>query len=177
MAILPPEYAEGRNVILFLSIGGLIDMATGINYIIMITSKFYRFDGYFTIIVLLLTILANYLLIPIYGIVGSAMATAMTITVYNVMRWLFLYNKFKMQPFDSNTIKIIAIAFVAFLPGYLIPHFPAYFNSHLINTIIDIALRSSIVGGAFILLVLKTEAAPEINNKIRKNLKRFSINL
>lgn len=177
MALLPPVYAEGRNVILFISAGYLIDMGTGINYIIMITSKYYRFDGYFTIIVLLLTILANYLLIPVYGITGSAIASAITITVYNIMRWVFLYLKFKMQPFDMNTLKIIVIAAIAFLPGYFIPQFPACFHSHIMNTIIDIAIRSSIVGGIFILLILKTESSPEINNKIRKNLKRFSINI
>ena len=177
MALLPPEYASGKNVILFISLGYLIDMATGINYIIMLTSKYYRFDGYFMIIVLFLTILANYILIPIYGITGSAIATAITISIYNIMRWLFLYFKFNMQPYDFNTIKIGIIAIIAFLPGYFIPHIQVFFSPKIINTIIDIAIRSSVVGGVFILLILKAEAAPEINNKIRKNLKRFSINL
>ncbi|OFY84031.1 MAG: hypothetical protein A3F72_18605 [Bacteroidetes bacterium RIFCSPLOWO2_12_FULL_35_15] len=169
MSILPPQYAEGKYVILFISAGNLIDMATGINYVIMLTSKYYRYDAYFMFIILFLTIVSNYILIPIYGIMGSAIATAIAIATYNIMRWLFLYFKLNMQPYDSNTFKIIMIAVIAFLPGYFIPH--------IINTIIDIAIRSSIVGGVFILLILKTEAAPEINNKIRKNLKRFSINL
>lgn len=169
MSILPPQYAEGKYVILFISAGNLIDMATGINYVIMLTSKYYRYDAYFMFIILFLTIISNFILIPIYGIMGSAIATAITIATYNIMRWLFLYFKFNMQPYDSNTFKIIAIAVIAFLPGYFMPQ--------IINTIIDIAIRSSIVGGIFILLILKTEAAPEINNKIRKNLKRFSINL
>jgi O-antigen/teichoic acid export membrane protein len=169
MALLPAEYAEGRNVILFISAGNLIDMGTGINYIIMLASKYYRFDGYFMIAILFLTILANYLLIPIYGIMGSAIATALTITIYNIMRWTFLLYKYKMQPYDFNTIKIIVIAIIAFLPGYFIPH--------IINTVIDIGVRSSIVGGIFIFLLLITEAAPEINKKIKKNLKRLSINI
>ncbi|MES2590595.1 MAG: oligosaccharide flippase family protein [Bacteroidota bacterium] len=169
MALLPPEYAGGRNVILFISAGYLIDMGTGINYIIMLTSKYYRYDGYFMFFVLVLTILSNYILIPIYGIMGSAIATAITIGGYNIMRWLFLFFKFKMQPYDINTLKIILIAAIAFLPGYFIP----YLN-HLI---LDIAVRSSIVGGLFILMILKFEATPEINSKIRKNLKRLSINI
>lgn len=169
MALLPAEYAGGRNVILFISAGYLIDMGTGINYIILITSKYYRFDGYFMIVILFLTVLSNLLLIPIYGIMGSAIATAITIATYNILRWLFLYFKFKMQPYDINTIKIIVIAIIAFLPGFFIPRID--------YLIIDIAVRSGIVGGLFILLILKTEATPEINIKIRKNLKRFSINL
>ena len=165
MALLPPEYAGGKNVILFISLGNLIDMGTGFNYIIMMTSKHYRFDGIFMIIILFLTIFLNYLLIPIYGITGSAIATATTIAAYNIMRWLFLLFKFKMQPYDLNNVKIIVIAAIAFLPGYFMP----YLNF----LVIDIAVRSGIVGGLFILLLLKTEAAPEINIKIRKNLKRF----
>ena len=81
----------------------------------------------------------------------------------------FIYFKFKLQPYDFNTLKIIFISIIAFLPGYFIPHI------HVL--IIDIMMRSCIVGGIFILLLLKTEAAPELNNKIRKNLKHFSINL
>ncbi|HEY0031085.1 MAG TPA: oligosaccharide flippase family protein [Bacteroidia bacterium] len=169
MAILPEEYAEGKLVILFVSAGYLVDMSTGMNYIIMITSKYYRYDGYFMILILLLTVLANHFLIPVYGITGSAIATALTISLYNVMRWLFLYLKFDMQPYDLNNLKTILIAAVAFLPGYFIPF--------MHDLYLDIIIRSGIVGGVFILLILKLEAAPELNVKIRKNLKRFSINL
>jgi len=169
MELLPPEYASGRNVILFISAGYLIDMGTGINYIIVLTSQYYRYDSYFMFVVLFITILSNYILIPIYGIEGSAIATALTITMYNIMRGVFIYIKFKMQPYTINSVKLTFIAIIAFLPGYFIP----YLN----NFYLDIATRSTIVGGLFILLILKMEAAPEINHKIRKNLKRISINL
>jgi O-antigen/teichoic acid export membrane protein len=166
MALLPPEYAGGKNVILFISAGYLVDMGTGINYIIMLTSKYYRYDAYFMIIILLVTILANHLLIPIYGIAGSAMATAITITLYNIMRWTFLYVKYQMQPYDVNTVKLVIIACIAFLPGYFIPRID--------NLFLDIAIRSSVVGGLFILMILWWEASPELNNKIRKNLRRIT---
>jgi O-antigen/teichoic acid export membrane protein len=169
MQLLPAEYSGGKNVILFISLGYLVDMATGINYIIMITSKYYRFDGYFGFITLGVTILTNYLLIPIYGITGSAIATAITMSGYNIMRWLFLFFKFKMQPYDFNIVKIIGISVVAFIPGYFIPTMPYW--------IVDVCMRSGITGGLFLILILKTEASPEINHKIRKNLKRFSINI
>lgn len=169
MMLLPPEYSDGKNVILLIGLGYMIDMSTGINYVIMSTSKYYKVDAFFMIIVLFITILANYFLIPIYGITGSALATALTLTIYNILRCLFLYFKFDMQPYDINSLKVLFIAFLAFLPGYFIPNI-----SYLL---IDIAVRSSIVSGLFLILLLKTEAAPDINAKIRKNLKRFSINI
>ena len=85
------------------------------------------------------------------------------------MRWLFIYFKYDMMPYDTNSLKLLLIAVFAFLSGYFIPGIP--------SLLLDIAVRSSVVGGLFILLLLKMEAAPDINVKIRKNLKRFSINL
>ncbi len=169
MQLLPPEYRGGENVILFISLGYLVDMATGINYVIVLTSKYYRYDTYFMLIVLTLTIATNYILIPLYGITGSAIATAITISFYNILRWLFLYFKFRMQPYDLNTLKLIAIAAISFLPAYFIPATGVLF--------VDLAIKSGVIGGLFILLILKLEAAPDINAKIRKNLLRFHIKL
>jgi O-antigen/teichoic acid export membrane protein len=167
--LLPQEYSAGKNVILFVSAGYMIDMATGINQTIIGYSKYYYVEIYFIIITVVLIIISNYILIPIYDITGSAVATAFTITFGNLMRFLFLKIKMKMQPYDMNSVKLIIISVIALLPGYFMP----YLN----NLIIDIAIRSSIVGGIFILLILKMEATPELNSKIRKNLKRFSINI
>jgi O-antigen/teichoic acid export membrane protein len=167
MAILPPEYASGKNVILFISAGYLVDMATGINYVIIITSKYYKYDTYFMAVILLVTILTNYFLIPVYGISGSAIATAITISIYNILRWLFLYYKFKFQPYDENIVKLLLIAVIAFLPGYFIPKLNPFY--------LDIVVRSGTVALLFIALILKTEASPELNSKIRKSLVRFRL--
>jgi O-antigen/teichoic acid export membrane protein len=157
MHLLPPEYAAGKNVILLIGAGYLIDMGTGINYLILLNSKYYRYDMYFMVFILFLTVLSNYVLIPIYGIEGSAMATAITIAGYNILRWVFLYIKLNMQPYDGNTLKLLTIGVISFLPGYFLPQ---------MNTLIfDIAIRSLMVGGLFMLLMFKLKAAPEINKK------------
>jgi len=169
MCLLPKEYAGGRNVILLVAAGYLVDMGTGINSYIMVTSKYYRYDGYFMIIVLLLTIILNYLLIPMYGIEGAAFTAFIAMAVHNMIRWSFIYFKYQMQPYDFNTIKICLIGVFAFLLGYFLPF--------CFNLILDIIIRSSIVGGVFLLLILATNASHEVNEKIRKNLKRFSIRI
>lgn len=167
--LIPPSYAEGKYVILFLSAGYFIEMATGINQVIIVNSKYYRYDAYFVIAMVAIIVAANFILIPIYGITGSAIATALTVMANNAIRYLFLKIKFQMQPFNLNSLKLILISLVALLPSFFIPF--------LHDKYIDIAVRSSVVGGIFILLSLKWEATPELNTKIRKNLKRFSINL
>jgi O-antigen/teichoic acid export membrane protein len=169
MQLLTAEYATGKYVILIIGAGYLVEMATGINQVIIANSAYYKYDTYFVFLLVGITVLFNYMLIPVYGIMGSAIATASTILFGNTLRYVLLFRKYKMQPYDVNTLKLIAIGIIALLPGYFIPT--------LGNLFIDIAVRSSIVGGIFILLILKLEAAPELNNKIRKNLKRFSITL
>lgn len=165
--LLPPAFASGRNVILIISAGCTVEMATGINQVIITNSRFYKYDAYFVVATVVVTVIANYILIPIYGIFGSAIATALTSLAGNALRYAFLKIKFGMQPYNLNSVKLIAISLVALLPGLFIP----YLN----NLFLDIAIRSSIVGGIFVLLILKLEATPELNNKIRKNLKHFSI--
>ena len=169
MMLIPPAYDEGKYVILFLSAGYFVEMATGINQVIIVNSKYYRYDAYFVILMVGIIITANLILIPRFGITGSAIATALTVAANNLIRYLFLKIKFQMQPYNFNSLKIISISAIAIAPSFFIPY--------LHNLYIDIAVRSSIVGGIFILLILKMEATPELNIKIRKNLKRFSINL
>jgi O-antigen/teichoic acid export membrane protein len=165
MQLLPPEYASGKNVILILSTGYLVEMATGINQVIIVNSNYYKYDTYFVFLLVIVTIITNYIFIPLYGISGSAIATAITVTFSNLIRYWLLYNKYQMQPYDTNSIKIIAIGLFSFIIGYLIP----YMN----NLYFDIVIRSLLTTVFFILLILKSEATPDINQKIRKNLKRF----
>lgn len=169
MQLLPAEYASGKNVILILSAGYLIEMATGINQVIIVNSNYYKYDTYFVFSLVVVTIITNYIFIPLYGIVGSAIATAITVVFSNILRYWLLYNKYQMQPYDINTIKIITIGVFSFIIGYLLP----FVN----NLFFDIVIRSILTTVFFILLILKSEATPDINHKIRKNLKRFSINL
>jgi O-antigen/teichoic acid export membrane protein len=165
--LLPAEYASGKNVILILTMGYLVEMATGINQVIIAASPQYKYDTYFVFILVFVTVIANYILIPIYGIEGSALATAIVAIFGNGLRYGLLYKKYGMQPFTKNTLKIIIIAVIAFIPGYFIPTIK--------NWYFDTAIRSSMIGGVFIFLLLKLEAAPELNNKIRKNLKHIPI--
>jgi O-antigen/teichoic acid export membrane protein len=167
MLILDPAYASCRNVILIISGGYVVEMATGINQVIIANSKYYKYDTYFVFVMMGITIFSNYLFIPIFGIIGSAIATALTVTLVNILRYALLYYKYQMQPYDHNTLKLLLIALVSFLPGYFIPH--------LSNMYLDITLRSGVTTGIFLFFMLKTEATPDINQKIRKNLLHLRI--
>lgn len=169
MDFLPSDFRSGKPVIIILCIGYFIEMATGLNHVIVVFSKYYKLDSYFIAALVLIAISFNFIFIPIYGITGAAVATATTLTFGNITRTIFVYYKFDMQPYDINTIKILLIGTVCLFIGLNIPH--------VYNYIIDTLIRSVIVSILFSLMIVKLNATPEINNKLRKNLKRFSINI
>jgi O-antigen/teichoic acid export membrane protein len=166
MQLLDPKFGPGKNVIIILSAGYVVEMATGINQVIISNSKYYKYDAYFIFIMMAITIVSNWILIPIYGITGSAMATAITVVVNNALRYFLLKKKYHMQPFDLNNLKLIIISIISILPGILIPQ--------INNIYIDLGVRSCAIGVLFVFLILRTEASPELNNKARKILTHFS---
>jgi len=62
---------------------------------------------------------ANYLLTKEFGAVGPAIADLITFSIYNFIRFLFLYRKFGMQPFTLKTVYTLLLA----LGGYLICYY------------------------------------------------------
>ncbi|MFN5621828.1 MAG: polysaccharide biosynthesis C-terminal domain-containing protein [Flavobacteriales bacterium] len=164
LSLMPTEYSAARNVILFMGLGYLIDLATGANGIIIATSKFYRYDTWFMLVLVVFTFVTNIALIPIYGITGAGIASCLTFALFNSARLIFIYMKFGIQPFTPAFLKIAAIG--TFSAGV------AYWIPPINNGYGDILLR----GGAFSLvfgaLVLWTGVSPDINAVLRKLQKR-----
>ncbi len=112
--VLPPEYKAGEYVLFFVGLGFLIDSSTGVNGVIMATSRYYKYDSFFNVALIGVTIGANLLFIPIYGLTGAAIATAFTYFVFNLARYLFIKLVFGMQPFSLKTLLTLLIGLLAY---------------------------------------------------------------
>jgi len=162
--LLPEEYKESALIFLFLGLTQVIDSAAGINGFIMINSKYYKFETIFSSMLLILTILTNLWLIPRLGGEGAAIATMISIVLYNLSRLIFIWIKFKMQPFDSNTIIALFICSGALAAGYFTPYF--------YNFIIDGIIRSALAGSILLLLTYQFRLIPEINQLVDNVIKK-----
>lgn len=166
--ILPPEYASGQYVIFFIGLGYLIDSSTGVNGVILSTSKFYKYDSFFNLALIGITIAANLIFIPRYGITGAAIASAVTLFIFNLARYLFILIVFKMQPFSYKTPVTIVTGLVTYGIINLVPP--------LSNFIIDGLLRATVIailfGGAVYYLRLSEDINGLINNIAGKYLTR-----
>lgn len=154
-----PEYATGKFAFLFLGLAKLFDIATGVNGGIIYTSKKYQYDLYFNIGLIIVVISTNLILIPLYQVTGAAIATALSIFLYNFSRTLFVWRAFGMQPFTRKTAFTLLVGISCFLVSMLIPA--------LRNPFADILMRSCLIGGLYLLLVYLLNISPQLNGLIR----------
>ena len=97
------QYINGINVVLFIALGKLSDMVFGVNGEIIVMSKYYRFNVLAIGILALSTIILNYYLIPKYGLEGAAIASFISMLGFNALKFLFLWSKYKLQPFTKQS--------------------------------------------------------------------------
>lgn len=135
LVILGPDYSGAKWVILFIGLGYLVDMVTGANGHIIAYSKHYRVGLYFILILILLVVGTMYLLIPLWGITGGAIAIAFSLVMNNLMRLFFLMKNYKMQPFTKRNLWVAGIFLTAVGISALLP------QQQLIP---DILIRSTI---------------------------------
>jgi len=102
-------YESGKYVILFIGMAKVFDAVTGLNIILLGYSKYYYYTLFFIFFLAAITVINNLIFIPLYGIVGSAIATAISIFLYNAIILLFVKLKLKVQPFSKNTLKAVFI--------------------------------------------------------------------
>lgn len=155
MMLLPAEYSDARYVILLVGLAYLIDMATGANGVIVVTSKYYKYDTYFMLLLVLATVSSNLLLIPAYGLVGSALAMCITYFLFNLFRYLFIWKKFDMQPYDVGFLKVVVAGAIALTASWFL-----CFDVH---PLLGILIKGSAFSLLFVLLIYYSRVAVELN--------------
>ena len=153
-------YAAGKYVVLFIAVAKLFEMAMGIHNVIIYNSKYYRWNVFFMPFLGALAILTNYIFIPLYGIIGTALATAISIIITNILRLTLVYVKFKIQPFSGDTVKALVIATLVFLLAYFIPTYD--------NALVDLIFRSAAAVIPFSVLILYFGVSSDINELFTK---------
>lgn len=116
---LQSAYLDAKWVFFYFGLTRIIDMGAGVNSQIIGTSSFWRFEFTSGLILLGLMLPLNFFLTRSLGMYGPALANLISFTVYNVIRFVFLYQKFGMQPFTRKTLYAILVAGICFLLAYL----------------------------------------------------------
>ena len=172
LIITGKDYSAGKWVFLFLALGKIINIASGVNGKIIILSKYYLFGTYFTFLLAIITFFSNLFFIPYFeslpnniGIEGAALATALSVFLFNFVSFIFLFIKYKLQPFSLNTILILGVAVSTLL---IVDIFSFEFVNYL-----QIFAKSLIVSLIFIPAAYFLKVSSDFNRIIEKFFRLF----
>ena len=163
LSLLPEKFSYGKWVVFYIGLAQLVNMSCGVNGAIIVNSKYYKYDLYTNLFLLAITVLLNFLLIPIFGINGAAMATAFSIVFFNLIRLVIIYNKMSIHPFSVKTLLTIFSLFLVYF---------ICFKFHFDNVFLSIAVKTVISSLLFIIICVKANLSTDINKLISDLLVR-----
>ena len=107
---LKGTYLDAYYVIILLGLTKIVDMGTGLNAQIIATSTYWRFEMVSGVILLMLMLPLSYILTKNFDIVGTGFANLISITIYNIIRTVFLWKKFKLFPLTIQSLYTVLLA-------------------------------------------------------------------
>ncbi|MCK8480705.1 polysaccharide biosynthesis C-terminal domain-containing protein [Psychroserpens algicola] len=162
--IIPFEFSGGLVVVFLISLAKLYDNLLGNNNAILFNSDYYYMVLFFGVFLAVLAVVLNLILIPLYGINGSALATFTAIVIYNTIKVYFVKLKFSMLPFTSETLKVTLVLIVMVCAFY--------FWDFPFHPIVNIALKSMAIAMVYGLLIYRLNISEDISEVLLKYLKR-----
>jgi O-antigen/teichoic acid export membrane protein len=152
-------FQAGTYVVIWIGLAKLLDMSFGPNGEIIVLSKYYWFNMITLIILAAMVIIANYIFIPVYGLTGAAYSTAISLALFNLVKWIFVHFKLGLQPFSPAFLKVFIIIVVVASLNLILPKIGSVY--------LDIGYRSIIIAVAYIALILLTKSSTEVNKTFR----------
>lgn len=156
--IVSSRYLEGKYVIFFIGISNVVQMLSGVSGVIIQSSPYYRMQTLLMVVYGGLIVITNLIMIPTWGILGAAAASFTSSLCFNLLKYLFLLKKYQLQPFNAKYLMVILIAIMAYFAGYLLPKMDWF--------ILDIFVRSCLVGGVYLVLIFVLKISAELNQYV-----------
>jgi len=164
--LLPEKYIGGEYVAIIIAFSKLFDMVSGINGTIISNSKYYRYDLAFGGVLLVLTVVSNIVFINIFGALGAAIATGLSVIVYNSLKLMFVKIKYGFYPFSSKSFGLFI--------GIIIIIGIFFFSPVILNPIFTIIVLSSLIGVVFFIFINFYKPSKDIDLLISKFLNKLS---
>jgi O-antigen/teichoic acid export membrane protein len=143
----------GMNTMFFICVARTIDASTGVNNLIIGTSTFWKFEFITGMTLLAIRLPTTLFLISKYGLIGSAFADIISITIYNLIRFEYLRRKYNMQPFNYKNVLAVLLAVMCY--------FIAFYCCKNIDGIVGIIARATLFSTVFIAGIFTLNLTPD----------------
>lgn len=163
------DYKEGIMVVFMIGLSKYFELILGNNNAIIFNTKYYKTVLFLGVLLVVIAIGLNAIFIPIYGIIGSAFATLLSITIYSLAKLLFVVKRLHLYPFTKQTVYSLVVTFILF--------FAFYFWEFPFSPIISIGLKSILVTLLYVYINYKFVISIEINQVLDVVLKKLKLKL
>lgn len=166
-AVMPngTYYAQGIGVVLFISLGKVIESVSGVGGNMLGYSPYYRYSLPFVFLLGGLTVATNLWLIPRMGVSGAALATLITVVVYAIAMLAFVAWKIKVHPFSFGMLKALAVVGLCCGLHALWPSMG--------HPVVDACVRTAVLGGLALWIVYKLNISAEFNGLLEESVRRL----
>jgi len=103
------KYTDGALVLQIVIVGKLVAILSGLNFKSLIALGDNRFVSYMMFAQLVLNFVANYLLIPVYGIVGGAVALTLSAVAGDLLGALVLFRQYDLHPLSLSLLVPVSL--------------------------------------------------------------------
>ncbi|MDF0705582.1 lipopolysaccharide biosynthesis protein [Flagellimonas okinawensis] len=162
--MLPENYRNGFTIVFLIGLAKVMDSLLGNINSILYNSQYYKTVLVFGVCLAALTILLNYILIPTMGLEGAALASFISIFIFNLVKFFFVKMKFGIVPFTSATFKVFATLILLTVLFDLLQ-----FQFH---PIINIGLKSLLVIGMYVGILYRFNISEDVTGFLSKWLKK-----
>jgi O-antigen/teichoic acid export membrane protein len=152
--LLPDNYRGGFTIVVLIGLAKLFDALLGNNNAILYNSDHYKAILFMGVFLALCTILFNWYLIPKIGIEGAALATFMAVFIYNILKLLYVWHTFKLQPFTSETFRVVFLLVLVVALFYAL-QFP-------FHPVLNIVLKSVLISLAYIGVLYRFKISEDV---------------
>jgi O-antigen/teichoic acid export membrane protein len=165
--LLGTGYIGTEWVIILISLSSLIVSSTGSSVQIIGTSHKYKIQTYSLGVLVVLVIIFYAIFIPLWGMVGAALGSLLSVSGASLLRVFYLQRNMKLFPYKLTHLKCLAIGVLAFAAGEIIPVID--------NFLIDLFVRCSVISVVFIGLCYLFNVSGDLNQIVTKFLKQIRI--
>ncbi|MFV8354726.1 oligosaccharide flippase family protein [Flavobacterium sp. XS1P32] len=163
------DYKEGIMVVFMIGLSKYFELILGNNNAIIFNTKYYKTVLFLGVLLVVIAVVLNAIFIPIYGIIGSAFATLLSITIYSLAKLLFVVKRLHLYPFTKQTVTSLVVTFILFIAFY--------FWEFPFTPIISISFKSILVTLLYVYINYKFVISIEINQVLDVVLKKLKLKL
>ncbi len=127
------EYLSAVVPFSILIVATLINVILGPNWTNLIIKQEKKLLVVLASVTLAVNIVLNYLTIPVWGIVGTAISTATSIILWNIMTTIAIWKQQSMTPFSKNMFKSMFITILIAIPFLMVKN---YFSLSIVWAIV-----------------------------------------